>query len=348
MTPGGWLITLLVTGSALLVAWLGHAVLLPFVAGLVLAYITNPLVELQVRLGVPRSLASALPVALALVVLGVLMALALPLLMDQVAGFLQRLPAYLNELQNSVIPPRMAKLLNLKAIQGDTVMKFIASAGSDSASWLLANLKQIYSSAVAAFNIVMLVVMTPLVAFYLLNDWPELKPRMLRVLPRRWRSTMVQMVEDIDIKLSAYLRGQVLVCLILAVFYGAALELVGLELGWALGVLAGLLAFIPVVGAMIGVMAMLAMVLVQYQLDAWQPYALVMGIYMVGQMLESSLLTPYLVGSRVGLHPVWVIFVLLLGGELGGITGMLLAVPVGVVVSVLMPYVIDAWHRTVR
>lgn len=345
MKTGGWILTLVVMLLAGAVVWAGQAILMPFVAGLVLAYVANPLVEGQVRLGVPRSLAAALPVAVALVVLGVALALALPLLADQLAGFVQRLPAYVNQLQTSVIPPRLARLLHLKMLNSEALLQFFATMGSDSAGWLAANLQRLYSGAVAAFNMLMLVIMTPLVAFYLLHDWPELKPRLIHVLPRRWRTTALKMMADIDVRLSAYLRGQVLVCVILAMFYASALELAHLELGWALGIMAGILAFIPVVGAMIGVLAILAMTLVQYQLGAWQPYAVVIGIYIVGQMLESSLLTPYLVGNRVGLHPVWVIFALLLGGEVGGITGMLLAIPTAVVVSVVMPYVIRGWHR---
>lgn len=348
MKPAGWIITLLLLMAMLAVLWFGSAILMPFVAGLVLAYIINPLVEMQVRAGMPRSLASALPVAVALVVIGILLALALPLLADQLTAFVQRLPGYVNELQRTVIPPRLARLLHLKTLNSDALLQFFSTMGSDGAGWLATNLQRLYSGAVAAFNMLMLVVMTPLVAFYLLHDWPDLHPRLMAVLPSGWRPHARTMMHDMDDKLSAYLRGQLLVCLILAVFYASALELVGLELGWALGIMAGILGFIPVVGAMIGVLGILAMTLVQFQLEAWQPYALVLGIYVVGQMLEGSLLTPYLVGKRVGLHPVWVIFALLLGGEAGGITGMLLAIPVAVIVSVVMPYVIGAWHRTAR
>lgn len=345
MNKQGWVLTLVLTAlvGGLLAAT--KPILAPFIAGLILAYLVSPLVESLVRMGLPRSLASALPVAVALICLGVLLALGLPLLVEQLSSFLTKLPGYLNTLQKNVIPPQLARTLHLRAINADTILSSFGLIGAEGASWLLHNLQRFYTGAVTLFNMLLLVVMTPLVAFYLLHDWPQLSERALNVLPRRWRSEAREMVDEIDVKLAAYLRGQLAVCGALAVFYAAALQAIGLELGWALGIMAGLLAFIPVVGAIIAVSAMLLMALVQYQLSGWEPYALVIGVYAVGQMLEGSILVPALVGRQVGLHPVWVIFALLAGGEIAGIIGMLLAVPIAVMVSVALPRIVSGWHH---
>lgn len=346
MTWQGWLLSSLILGGAAVFLVACKAMLAPFVAGLILAYLISPIVDGLARLGLPRSLAAALPVAIALVALGVLLALGLPLLADQLAGFVAKLPGYINTLQTSVVPARLARILHLKTISNDVLLKSLGFLGTESAGWMLTSVQKLYSGAVTAFNMMLLVVMTPLVAFYLLHDWPGLSGNVINTLPRRWRAEGRKMVHEADLRMSAYLRGQLAVCAVLAVFYSVALTLIGLELGWAIGIMAGLLAFIPVVGALVAVSTMLMMVLVQYQLVGWEPYALVMGIYAIGQMLESSILIPALVGRQVGLHPVWVIFALLAGGELGGILGMLLSVPAAVVVSVAMPRVIEAWHSS--
>ncbi len=347
MTVQGWTLTGVIVGLLALMLVMSQPILTPFVAGLVLAYILSPLVERLERAGLPRSLASALPVAMAIVILGVALALLLPLLSDQVTNFVRKLPGYMTELQNSVLPKAWVRKLQLTSLNTDAVLRMFGVMGGDSATWVATNLSRLYSGAVATFNLFTLVIMTPLVAFYLVHDWPELEPRLLKALPKKWKSTVVEMVDKVDVRLSAYLRGQLLVCLISGVFYGTALELIGLELGWALGLMAGVLVFIPVIGAMIAVVGMFAMALVQYQLTAWEPYAAVAGIYVLGQVLEGSVLTPLLVGNRVGLHPVWVIFALMLGGEIAGITGMLLAIPLAVIVSVILPYVIAGWHKSV-
>lgn len=348
MNPTSWLLTSVFAAMLVALLMVSQAVLTPFVAGLVLAYVLSPMVGWMERLGIPRSLASALPVAIVIIVLGVASAFAVPLLAEQLAAFVQKLPAYINQLQQALISPKMARLLHLKMFNKDVFVGLLGTVGNDSATWLATNLTRLYSGAVAAFNISMLVVMTPLVAFYLMHDWPELQPRLMAALPRGWRKTATSMVATIDERLSAYLRGQLLVCVSLGLFYATALELAGLELGWALGMLTGLLAFIPVMGAMVAVLSVLAMALVQYQLGAWEPYAVILAIYVVGQMLEGSVLVPVLVGNKVGLHPVWVIFALLVGWEMMGIMGTLLAIPMAVVVSVALPYLLAAWHRSVN
>jgi predicted PurR-regulated permease PerM len=342
----GWLLTVVVLGGSVAFLIACKAMLAPFIAGLILAYLISPIVGGLTRIGMPRSLAAALPVALALVALGVLVALGLPLLIEQLALFAAKLPGYLNTLQTSVVPPGLARTLHLRNFNNDVLLKSLGFLGTESAGWMLTSMQKLYSGAVTAFNMLLLVVMTPLVAFYLLHDWPDLPNRVINTLPRRWRPESRQMVHEIDLRLAAYLRGQLAVCAVLAMYYAIALELIGLELGWALGIMAGLLAFIPVVGALVAVSTMMLMVLVQYQLVGWEPYALVLAIYAAGNMLESSILVPALVGRQVGLHPVWVIFALLAGGELGGILGMLLAVPAAVIVSVALPRLIRAWHET--
>jgi predicted PurR-regulated permease PerM len=221
-------------------------------------------------------------------------------------------------------------------------------------------LQQTLSGAVWLFNLMLLIIMTPMVAFYLLMDWPVIMKECLNQLPKKWRVDVKSTASDIDDKLAAYLRGTLSVCLTMGGFYALTLTAIGptasfmtgnsiesLELGWAIGIMAGFLAFLPVIGASVGLFTMLAVALVQYQLQVWEPYALIVGIFFLGQALEGYVLTPWMVGNRVGLHPLWVIFSLLSGGVLGGVLGMLAAVPVAVIISVLLPKVLKWWRDSV-
>ncbi len=347
MNMTGWMLTFVVTALAGAVLVLGQAVLAPFLAGLILAYIISPMVGGMARYGVPRTIASAIPVALAIMVLSTVLVLGIPMLIDQLSEYVAKLPAYLTQLQQAVLPEKLARFFNPRAINSEAVFKFVGLVGSNGITWILANVQTFYSGALAIFHILMLVIMTPLVAFYLVHDWPELEPRLIKNLPKRWRAETMTMASEIDGKLSAYLRGQSLVCLSLAIYYAAAFHIMGLELGWILGIATGLLAFIPVVGAMMSLLLALIMVLVQFQFATLDPYVWLIAVFAIGQALEGSVLVPFLVGNRVGLHPVWVIFALLLGGEMAGILGMLLAVPIAAIISVILPRIIAAWHKTV-
>lgn len=354
--------------SVLLLAGLGvllHAVneiLTPFIVGLVLAYLINPLVNHLEDLGLPRPLAATIPVAGAVSVLAIAMILGVPMLVDQLTSFARRLPVYLMTLEHFVLPERLGRqlggLFDLR-VSTDTLLRQLGLLGAKGAQWTVTALQQTLSGAVWLLNILLVIVMTPLVAFYLLMDWPSIMKKAVGQLPNRWRPHVRQAAAEIDDKLAAYLRGTLAVCLSMALYYAVALSLVGplaglirgeavagMELAWAIGLLTGLLSFLPIIGASIGAFTMLAVALVQYQLQLWEPYALILGLFVLGQTLEGYVLTPMLVGNRVGLHPLWVIFALLAGGALSGILGMLAAIPVAVVVSVLLPRLMKFWRES--
>jgi len=354
--------------SLVLLAGLGillHAVseiLTPFIVGLVLAYLINPIVNRLEELGLPRPLAATIPVAGAVSVIAIAMILGLPMLADQLTSFAKRLPVYLMTLEHFVLPERLGRqlggLLDLR-VSTDALLRQLGLLGAKGAQWTVTALQQTLSGAMWLLNILLVIVMTPLVAFYLLMDWPSIMKKAVGQLPNRWRPNVRQAAAEIDDKLAAYLRGTLAVCLGMALYYAIALSLVGplttlirgeavagLELAWAIGLLTGILSFLPIVGASIGAFTMLAVALVQYQLQMWEPYALILGLFVIGQTLEGYVMTPNLVGNRIGLHPLWVIFALLAGGALGGILGMLAAIPVAVIISVLLPRLMKLWRES--
>jgi predicted PurR-regulated permease PerM len=209
---------------------------------------------------------------------------------------------------------------------------YLAGSADRLFAWATDMIAGLLSGGAAAANTLSLLVITPVVAFYLLRDWDRIARTVDGWLPRAQAPTLRTLAREVDRTLAGFLRGQGTVCLLLGVFYALGLSLVGLDFGLVIGLLAGLLSFIPFVGSIVGLFLSVGLAVLQF--DDWLPVAIVAGVFFVGQGLEGYVLTPRLVGRSVGLHPVWVIFAILAGGALFGFVGVLLAVPVAAVVGV--------------
>ena len=318
-----------------------RSVLLPFVAGMAMAYLLDPLCDRLERLGLSRTVATALVtlVFLALAVIGLL--LLIPVLVGQIAGLIQNLPDYvegLRALLATVVQGIEARLDTEILAQ---VKEALAGSAKQIVVWATKMLGQVLSGGVAIANMLSLLFITPIVAFYLLRDWDRLVDLIDSWLPRSMVETVRQEVSKVDQTLSGFVRGQATVCVLLGAFYAIGLTLSGLQFGLVVGLTAGLLSFIPFVGTMVGFVASFGLALVQF--DDWMRIGIVVAIFVVGQVVEGNVLTPKLVGERVGLHPVWVIFALLAGATLFGFVGVLLAVPVAAVLGVLTRYLLSRY-----
>ncbi|OYW08031.1 MAG: AI-2E family transporter [Rhodospirillales bacterium 12-71-4] len=314
--------------------WLFSAILTPFVLAACIAYFLDPPTTRLARLGVPRAVAAFLLV-LGLTALALLaMLLLYPLLVAQIGVLVVRTPAYvtgigqavrqaLEAAQNAFGPEVVdAQLRDLVIGQAGQVVTFLGTA-----------VARLIGGGVALFNVFALLVVTPIVGFYLLRDWQRMMARIESWLPRRSAQVLRQLAHDTDRVLSAWLRGQLLCCAILAAFYAAGLSAVGLELGLTVGLMAGLLSFIPYVGSMTGFVT--AVVLAMAQFGTWNEVGLVVAVFVVGQVVEGYVIYPRLLGDRVELHAVWVIFALFAGGVAFGFLGVLLAVPMAAAIGVL-------------
>lgn len=356
------LLTILLVGGGLVFLDAVSEMLLPFVVGVVLAYLLNPLVSYLHTHHVPRALGSAGLVAAAISLLGVALVLGVPMLIEQLSSFLQRLPVYLMTLQHFVLPSKLGNLSGLLDVKltVENMLRPLGLIGAKGAEWTVQAMQRMLSGVAWLVNVTLLIVMTPVVAFYFLIDWPRISQGTFNQLPKRWRKHAKDLAHEIDVKLAAYLRGTLGVCVALGTFYALAISCMGviatwisgkpvdmLEMGWAIGLLTGLLTFLPVIGGTIGIALMFGVALVQYQLQMWEPYVLLGVIFMVGQFLEGYVFTPLLVGNRVGLHPLWVMFALLAGATLNGILGMMMAIPCAVVLSVLLPRVLSQWRASI-
>ncbi|WP_256336995.1 AI-2E family transporter [Belnapia rosea] len=324
-------------GGLFLAFWLFSPILTPFVLAAVIAYFLDPPATRLTRIGIPRGV-SALLMILALVALALLCLLLLyPLLVAQVTILVQRLPAYVLGIGQAVRDALTALSERLGPEVFDQRLQELAVGQAGAIiSYLGTSLARMITGGIALFSVFTLVTVTPVVAFYLLRDWPRIIRRMDAWLPRRSASTLRQLARDTDRLLSAWLRGQLLCCALLAVYYAAALSMVGLELGLTVGLMSGILSFIPYIGSITGLITALALALAQF--GTWNGVLVVLAVFVAGQVVEGYMIYPWLLGDRVELHAVWVIFALFAGGVAFGFLGVLLAVPLAAVIGVIARY----------
>lgn len=311
-------------------------VLLPFVAGMAVAYLLDPVVDRLERLKVGRALATTIVVlAFFVITIGIVLLL-LPLLQHQVEQFVKAVPDYV-ELIRERVGPKIQELLS-GFDEGAAVNKLPDLAGN-AMTWIGNIFGKLVTGGAWLANLISILVITPIVSFYLLRDWDKMVATIDGWLPREQAGAIREQMSAIDQTLAAFVRGQGTVCLILGVFYAAGLSLAGLNFGLVIGLFAGLVSFVPFVGSTLG--AILSVGLAFAQFGSWEPVAIVAAIFLAGQLIEGNFLTPNLVGDAVGLHPVWVIFALLAGGALFGFLGVLLAVPVAAVIGVLTRFALE-------
>jgi len=311
-------------------------VLLPFVAGMAVAYFLDPVADWLEGKGLSRALAtSAILFGFFAIALGGILLL-FPVLQGQVVELVHMVPKILDAVQTYIRPEFEQLRDKLPPEALDQIRNVFGDFAGKGIKWITQIIANIWSGGVAFFNLISLVLITPIVAFYLLRDWDLITAKLDSWLPRPAAPAIRQQLGEIDTTIAGFVRGQASVCLVLSVLYGVGLTMTGLKSGLLVGLAAGFISFIPYLGAATGLSIGVGIALFQYSDVA--PIAIVAGIFVFGQTLESYVLTPRLVGDRVGLHPVWIIFALLAGGALFGFTGVLLAVPVTAVIGVLVRY----------
>lgn len=322
-----------------------RGILLPFVVGMAIAYLLDPLCDMLERWGLSRKWATGVVTLLFLVIVTVALISIVPLLLQELTDFLSSLPDLLRQAQRRLIPlyQSLRGRLHLPAI---SELNGIAQDKLGSPlTWLGQALQDLLGRSLALASLLSLVFITPAVTFYLLRDWDLLVARIDDLLPRRHVATIRSQIRELDRTLAGFARGQAMVCLTLAIYYATTLALIGLPFGVVVGLAAGLFTFIPYVGAISGFFISFAIALAQF--DDWTHIGLVVGVFVVGQALEGNFLTPTLVGDRVGLHPVWIIFALLSGGALFGFLGLLLAVPTAAALGVLVRFAISRYRGSI-
>jgi predicted PurR-regulated permease PerM len=321
-------------GAVVISLYLFSTILLPFVMAATIAYFLDPLAARMKLVGVRRSIAAFVLVVTIVTAALLFVLLLYPLILSQIGILLGRIPTYVAlmrgfademilRLQDSVGPEFVDQ--NMRDLVGGQVGAMLSFVGSA--------LRSLIGGGFALFNVLTLVVVTPVVAFYLLRDWPGIVGRIDSWLPKRYAGVLRAQAREVDRILSAWLRGQALCCVVLALYYASALSAVRLDLGLIVGLSAGLLSFIPYVGTITGLILAVGLALAQF--STYTGVVLVLGVFAVGNILEGYVIYPRFLGDRVELHAVWVIFALFAGGAAFGFLGVLLAVPAAATIGVL-------------
>lgn len=333
-----WLIAL---ALFLLALYLLSSILVPFVAAMAVAYFLDPACDRLERTGLSRTLATTVVTVVFALCLATVLLILVPLLVEQLGQLIERIPSYVDSLRKALQPVVSEVARRLPAEETGGASDFLSSQIGSIVSWLGTAVAGVVTGGLVLVNILSVMFVTPVVAFYLLRDWDQMVARIDSCLPRQHAATIREQAALIDKTLAGWVRGQSTVCLLLGAFYAIGLSVIGLDFGLAVGLIAGLLSFIPYVGTISGFVTGLAIAFAQY--SDWGPIAAVLAVFVVGQVIEGNFLTPKLVGDRVGLHPVWVMFALFAGGALFGFVGVLLALPVAAVIGVLVRFALSRY-----
>jgi predicted PurR-regulated permease PerM len=330
--------------AAILVLWVFRSILLPFVLGLAIAYLLNPIVNLLQRIGLGRSFASMIVVVLVVALFFGLFLALVPLVTQQILGLVERLPAYITNLQELVqgLAPQFNEWLGPeRAAQFEGSLTELITRGVELVGGLTGQLAQ---SGLTVLNTIAVLFITPVVAFYLLVDWERMVAKVDDLLPRPHRGEITGVLNEIDKAMSGVIRGQGSVILVLCVYYATSLSMVGLNFGLTIGLIGGLLSFVPYVGFLVGFALSMTVALVQFWPADWLLALIVLLIYVVGQFLEANILYPKLVGQSININPVWLMFALFAFALLFGFVGLLLAVPLSAITGVLTRYALSKYR----
>lgn len=317
--------------------WQLGDVILPFVLGGAIAYCLDPIADRLERLGLSRVAAVAVITLVATLTFILLFLLVIPALVQQTAQLIETAPDVFNRLQKA-LTTRFPELMD----ETSTIRQQLIAIGETIQSKGGELVNGVLSSALGLINMLIFLVVVPVVAFYLLLDWDNMTAKIDEMLPRDHLPVVRRLASQVDKTLASFIRGQGTVCLILGTYYAISLMLAGLNFGLVVGFIAGLVSFIPYIGALVGGVLAIGLALFQFWGD-WVSIGIVGGIFMVGQFLEGNILTPKLVGNSVGLHPVWLLFALSVFGSLFGYVGMLVAVPVAAMIGVFARYGIEQY-----
>jgi len=318
--------------------YLIRSILTPFIISLILSYFLHPLVDrLCQKTRISRFLAVIAIVGLFFAIFFVVLSLILPIIYEQLSALISALPQYFQTLANDLYPRLAAFLISLgikinsnfeQAFENADVAKHVLNFLQN----FIANL---FQSSVALVNVLSLIFITPILIFYFLKDWDVLVEKVLSFLPKKYSLSIKNILQEVDQALSGYVRGQINVCLILGIIYSISLTFIGLNFGFLIGFFTGIFSFVPYVGALSGFTIAIVLAMLQWGVD-FTNLSLIVLVFLFCQTLESNYLTPKLIGNKVGLHPVWIIFGLFVFGSLFGFLGMLLSTPLSAICGVLI------------
>lgn len=328
--------------TLILFLYVFSAILLPFLAGMILAYFLDPIADWLERRGLSRLAATIFILVMFVIVLVLALMLIIPVLATQLADFISRLPDYLSRLQALITSFDPEWLSDTLGVDPASLRDGLNSLVTQGVGFLSTLFVSIWSSGKTLIDLAGLFIITPVVAFYMLLDWDKMVNTVDGWIPRDHLATVRGIARDIDTAVAGFVRGQGTLCLILGILYAIGLTAVGLNFGLLIGLFAGLVSFIPYIGSLLGLVLSVGVAIVQFWPD-WHWVVVVAAIFFGGQFIEGNILQPNLVGKSVGLHPVWLMFALFAFGALFGFVGLLVAVPAAAAVGVLVRFALSRY-----
>ncbi|OPB35561.1 AI-2E family transporter [Bartonella taylorii] len=320
------------------------SVLLPFVAGIVLAYFLNPIVQLFEKFGIRRVFGTILITLFIVVIFVAALVILIPIISWQIQQFMSDgLPIYINRIQTFFVEHDFDWVRRYFGSDPNELQSNIKGLLGKSSDFITSLLNSLLKSGKSIVNLVSLFVVAPVVAFYMLLDWPRMVAAVDSLIPRDHLETVRSIFYEMDRAIAGFVRGQGTVCLILGGYYAIGLTITGLNFGLLIGMFIGLISFVPYIGTMSGFVLSVGVAWVQFYPNNWGWIVVVMVLFLIGQFIEGYILQPKLVGSSVGLHPVWLMFALFAFSSLFGFTGMLVAVPAAAAVGVLVRFALHTY-----
>ena len=322
--------------------WFFRTILLPFVAGMALAYFLDPIADWLERRGLSRIMATVVILVCFVLIFALSLMLVIPIIVNQFTQFAAALPGYVSDLQRIISSPENSFLPSWITSQIDTIKQNFTEVLGQGAGFIGTLFAQIWNSGKAIVDVVSLLIVTPVVAFYLLLDWDRMVAKVDSWIPRDQVIVVRELAHEMDQSVAGFIRGQGSLCLILGIYYAVGLSLVGLNFGLLIGFVSGMISFIPYIGSTFGLVLSVGLAFVQF----WPDYGWIIAVACVffsGQFLEGNILQPKLVGQSVGLHPVWLMFALFAFGAMFGFVGLLVAVPAAAVVGVLVRFALSRY-----
>ena len=324
--------------------WLFKTILTPFILGMVIAYLLNPLVKKFYTKGIQRTSSAVIILVVFFTITTAIIAIVIPILAKESAELIDAWPGYTEQLFAMSEPYTVWLKDNInpqyiedaKLFLKENVSKLLSISGG------IAN--GLAAGGQAVLGMLTILVITPLVAFYMMREWPAITAWAENLIPRKHETMIKDIIRDIDVKISGFIRGQLMVAFFLGLIYAIALTIAGLNYGFLIGIISGVLSIIPLVGSIVGLL--ISVTVAWFQSGDLSYLAIIAAIFIVGQIVEGNLLTPKLLGDSVGLHPLWILFALMAGGSAFGIVGMLVAVPVAAIISVLFGFAIIQYKKT--
>ncbi len=340
-TQRNFLLWMLIFSSVFYFLYLIKGILLPFVLGILIAYFFNPLCSWLEKKKLPRAASAACIILSFFVLCGIILTALIPILYEQTMSLIELLPSYIKHLRVDIAPQLQHYLNKIGAGNSTEAAQHAATNFSDEIGIVASNIiTGIMKSGSALINLVSLFIITPMVGFYLLRDWEKLCAKADNLLPRKHAATIREQLSIINRTIAGFVRGQINMCLILSAYYAIMLSLLGLNFAFAIGIFAGTMLIIPMIGTLAS--ASITLAVSWFQFGTTEALLKVMCVFAVGMLID-NIFTPKLVGEKVGLHPVWIIFGMFCGAVLFGFVGVLLAIPLSAVIGVVVRFSIQQY-----